>query len=403
MRNSTLQHSDMGNLNRATILNLIRENGPISRADLVKSTNLTGPTVSRIVQNLINEDLVSEVGIGESVGGRKPILLVFRPIGRIVMGIDVRPEMITGLICDLDGNIISEDKEDLDPKMSSNEVMEVIKDYAEELIRSSKIPRRSLAGIGVSIPGLVENYTNNIRFSPPSGWRNLSLKGPLSDHLGVPVMVGNTVEVLTLGEKFLGNKISKFTNNLVYLYVGSGIGAGVVVNGSFFRGSRFSGVELGHNTIDLHGPKCRCGNYGCFEALANNSALLQEVNRRLEETGELPVQSIDQVAQLINEGRKEAFAALQQMAVYLGVGVANIINTFNPDVIVLGGWPSYFEELVFPDIEHVAKTRSLEGMSEGVHLLSSQMGEKGVVLGAASLIIEGFLKGELPTSIKERM
>ncbi|GGD77895.1 ROK family transcriptional regulator [Paenibacillus nasutitermitis] len=403
MRKLTLQHSDLSKVNRATVLNLIRMNNQISRADIVKKTKLAGPSVSRIVQDLINEGLVGEKGVGESIGGRKPILLTFRPDGRMVMGMDIRPHLIHGIICNLDGDVVCEGDYPIHARMSPQEVIDSIIEHAEALLRKSKTARRDLAGIGLSIPGLVDHQTFKVRFSPPTGWRNLSLQQPLSDHFGVPVMVDNTVEVMTLAEKYMGSEASQMTNNLVFLYFGAGVGAGVINNGLLFRGSRYSGMEVGHTTIDLHGPQCRCGNYGCLEAMTSERAFLGKVNVHLANLNIDPVQTIAEVAALIEERKVDLQPVFQEMSVYLGVGIANMINLFNPDVIVLGGWPSELGQYVMDQAKQVGLSRSLEGMSEGVELLASSIGERSVILGAASLIIQMFFTGELASIVRERV
>ncbi|KIL38620.1 hypothetical protein SD70_25355 [Gordoniibacillus kamchatkensis] len=403
MKKITLQHSDLSKVNRATILNFIKTHKQMSRADLVKKTKLTGPSVSRIVQSLINEGLVSESGVGESIGGRKPILLTFRPEGRMVMGLDIRPQSIYGIICNLDGDIAYEGDLPLNMRMTADEVIESIIDLAESMLRKSKTSRRRLAGIGLSVPGLIDHQTQKVRFSPPMGWRNLSIQQPISEYFGVPVVVDNTVEVMTLAEKYMGSDVSQGTNNLVYLYFGPGIGAGIINNGTLFRGSRYTGMEFGHMTIDLHGPKCRCGNSGCLEAMASEKVLIDKVNRALADQDLPKVQTIEEVALLIKEQKVDLRPVLTEMATYLGVGIANMINLFNPDVVVLGGWPSALSAHIMEETRRVALNRSLEGMSEGVQMLTSQIGERSVVLGAASLIIQLFFKGELALNVQERM
>lgn len=403
MKNATYQTSDLGKANRATVLNLIKQHGTISRTDLVKKTKLAGPSVSRIVQSLIQEGLVDEIGVGQSIGGRKPILLKLRPSGRLAVGLDIRPQLVTGVVCDLDGAVVCEHRTPLAPGMSADEVVAKVIGHVGELLDKGHVDRKLLAGIGLSIPGLVDHHTNIVRFSPPAGWRNMSITEPLTRHFNVPVMIENTVEVMALAEKVMGGPASRDTEHLVFLYVGLGIGAGIIRDGTLFRGPRYSGVELGHTTIDLHGPRCRCGNYGCLEAVASQRALLDKANRRLQERGLPPVSSLEELRERAGDRSADLEAVFSEMATYLGVGVANIMNIFNPDVVVLGGWPSLFKDRVFEQIRHVAFSRSLEGMREGVAILPSETGEKSVVLGAASLIIQAFFNGELDFIQGKRM
>jgi predicted NBD/HSP70 family sugar kinase len=403
MKKMTLQHSDLSQVNRATVLNLIKTHRQISRAELVKKTKLAGPTVSRIVQALIQEGLVSENGVGESIGGRKPILLTFQPDGRRVVGLDIRPQFIRGIVCNLSGDIIEESETPLKPRVSAEEAVDAIIDHVNALLRKSKTSRRDLAGIGLSIPGLIDHHTRTVRFSPPTGWRNMSIRQPIADYFGVPVIVDNTVEVMTLAEKVMGGEQSQLTNNLIFLYFGAGIGAGIINNGALFRGARYSGMEFGHTTIDLNGPECRCGNYGCLEALASERVLLRKVNERLSEAGLPEVETVEQVAEIADRGDVDLGPVFTEMTTYLGVGIANMINLFNPDVIVLGGWPSVLSRHVLEPTRQIALRRSLEGMNEGVQMIPSTMGERSVVLGAASLVIQQFFKGELASIVRERM
>jgi|HigsolmetaAR203D_1030402.scaffolds.fasta_scaffold00390_28 predicted NBD/HSP70 family sugar kinase len=403
MKNTTYQTSDLGKANRAAVLNLIKQHGTISRAELVKKTKLAGPSVSRIVQSLIQEGLVDEIGVGRSIGGRKPILLTLRPYGRLAVGLDIRPQFVDGVVCGLDGSVVCEHRTPLEPGMSADDVVAKVIGHVRELLGKGNVDGKALAGIGLSIPGLVDQHTNIVRFSPPAGWRNMSVKKPLMRHFKVPVMIENTVEVMALAEKVMGEPASRDTEHLVYLYVGLGIGAGIIRDGTLFHGPRYSGVELGHTTIDLHGPRCRCGNYGCLEAVASQTALLDKANRHLQERGLPPVSTLEELRERVRDETAGLGAVFSEMATYLGVGVANIMNIFNPDVVVLGGWPSLFKDQVFEQIRHVALSRSLEGIREGVAILPSETGENSVVLGAASLIIQAFFNGELDSKNAKRM
>lgn len=403
MKRMTLQPSDLGQVNRAIVLSFIRHHKHISRVELAKKTKMAGPTISRIIQDLIAEGLVSEGGVGESIGGRRPILLNFRPEGRVIVGLDIRPQLVHGIVCNLDGDILFAEDAPMGGDMNADEIIDLLIKHAEGLLRKSKVDQRDLAGIGLSIPGLIDHYTQTIRYSPPIGWRNFPIRQPLSSHFGVPVLIGNTVEVMTLAEKYMGSETAQRSDHLAYLYFGPGVGAGLINNGTLFRGSRYSGLEFGHTTIDMNGPKCsRCGNYGCMEMFTSEKALIRKANEQLRAKGLPEIDSVGALARLQGADKQAIVPVLQEMALYIGIGIANMLNLFNPQTIVIGGWPCELADPVFEQARQIALGRCMEGMGEGLQLLASSMGERSVVLGAASLVIEKFFKGELPSMMRER-
>lgn len=353
-------------VNDLTVLNTIRRRGPISRIDIARLTNLTPPTVINIANKLLDANLILEYMIGESSGGRRPLLLKTNPGFAELIVVLIRSKNIEIYRTDAEAEIIQKVVHNIE-KSETNEILEWMLEAIEQCRSEANAP---VAAISVVVRGPVNSAAGISLYAPSIGWRNIPLKSIIEDKFQLPVFVENDVKAITRGIYY--HDLIKETSNVVILKVGHGIGAGIIINGELYRGMTNSAGEIGHTIIDVAGPVCSCGNYGCFEALASETALEASVTRAIKEgqrsiVSDLVQNDLEQVSaeaiyQAAAAGDELSIAVLKQVARYLGMGVANIFNIFNPEMVVIGGGleraQTYIEETILQTVEERAMGNS---------------------------------------------
>ncbi|XBP68107.1 xylose repressor [Bacillus velezensis] len=368
-------------VNQKLLLNEILKNAPISRAKLSEMTGLNKSTVSSQVNTLMKENLVFEIGQGQSSGGRRPVMLVFNRKAGYSVGIDVGVDYINGILTDLEGTIVLDQHHHLECGSS-----EITKDILIEMILHfiANMPQSpyGLIGIGICVPGLIDK-NQKIVFAPNSNWRDIDLKSFIQEKFNVPVFIENEANAGAYGEKVFG--AAKNHDNMIYASIGTGIGIGVIINNDLYRGvGGFSG-EMGHMTIDFNGPKCSCGNRGCWELYASEKALLTSL-----QTIEKKVSTQD-IIDLAHLNDIETLHALQNFGFYLGIGLTNILNTFNPQAIILRNSIIESHPMVLHSIKSEVSSRVYSHLDNSYELLPSILGKNAPALGMSSIVIDHFL------------
>ena len=385
--------------NRVTVLDFIRHNEPVSRRGISRDLEISPTTASTAVSDLINMNLIREIGQGVSTGGRRPILLEINPKGGTVISVDVASAFDRRIIragaLDLKSNILIEIKHE--HHIGSNETMlAAIRGIIHELIASPDVELQEAVAIGISVPGLVNAETGELVFT------NINVKqlrlGPLlTDEFQAPVLVQNSEDAAALGEYRFG--VGQGATSLVYLSIGAGVGAGFVVNGRIYQHGRTSAGEIGHITVQPDGPVCGCGNRGCLSALVSSEMLVQSVQTALEEghvvdTAVLNPDTLDihQIMAAAQTGEPLCQDVVTQASEWVGMTVANIINFLNPEVIVFGG--ELFEEntYFFSLVKQVARRRALPDYMNTVCLTQSSLGRRAGLQGVAVLALDTLLK-----------
>lgn len=368
-------------VNQKLLLKEILKNSPISRAKLSEMTGLNKSTVSSQVNTLMKENLVFEIGQGQSSGGRRPVLLVFNKKAGYSVGIDVGVDYINGILTDLEGTIVLDQHHHLEcssPEITKDILIEMIHHFIANMPQSPY----GLIGIGICVPGLIDK-NQKIVFAPNSNWRNIDLKPVIQEEFNVPVFIENEANAGAYGEKVFG--AAKNHDNMIYASIGTGIGIGVIINNDLYRGvSGFSG-EMGHMTIDFNGPKCSCGNRGCWELYASEKALLKSLQTKKKKVS---TQDIIDLAHLNDIG---TLHALQNFGFYLGIGLTNILNTFNPQAIILRNSIIESHPIVLNSIKSEVSSRVYSQLGNSYELLPSFLGKNAPALGMSSIVIDHFL------------
>jgi predicted NBD/HSP70 family sugar kinase len=371
-------------INKSTLLGLIRRHAPISRAELAKRTKLTRATVSALVEELIASHLVTETGIGESSGGRKPVLLEIDANAGYVIGFDVRTTDLLAIVANLRGEIVLRTHRPYHEPKDSDRVLSQIVAAAEDLKMKLPPSPLGLVGLGIGIPGIVEYPSGRVLFVPHFGWSRLDWKPRLEEHFHIPVTLDNEANLAALGELEAGAAVR--CTEMLYISVGSGIGAGFILNGEIFRGTCGYAGEVGHTTIHYNGKRCTCGNLGCWEMYASEKALADQVQLPYE-----PGVS-EQIFAKLRQGDTKALQAIREIGVWLGAGIGNMIYAFNPQMIVIGNSIARYEPWLDEIVEEAVKARFPFMTSYEVPIRYSALGEDAAARGAITLVILSWLE-----------
>src|SRR5690606_20395481 len=273
----------MKQFNQSTVLNVIRLKEPISRTDIAKLTKLTKPTVSSIVNELLEENLITEEEAANSTiaGGRKPIMLRINYSAYYIIGVYAAAEVIRVIMSTMDGKIVSDFSKRISHLPSKNEFMDIVFDNINKVLHHSHVKREEILGMGVAMHGLVDSDQGVAIFSPHLHLENIPIKQMLEKEFNLPVIIENDVRALAIAESWFGQ--GQGVSDFVCLSVGLGIGSGIYINNEIYRGPFNTGGEIGHTIVDVSGPKCQCGNFGCLEAYASETAIFEKVKRELDQ------------------------------------------------------------------------------------------------------------------------
>ena len=372
-------------INRSHVLNTIKTYGPIGRADIARQTGLSPATVTSISAKLISQDLVLEKSAGDSSGGRPPILLVINPKGGYVVGIKLTETHAVCALTDLEAMIIAKSS----MQLSGHEPVQVVEDLARmvlSFIREQKIAKKQLLGVGVGLAGIIDAEDGILRQSPIYGWDNVPLRDMLQSKLHIPVYIENDVNTLTLTERWFGH--GQGVDNFLTVTVGRGVGLGIVTNGQFYRGQNGGAGEFGHITINPQGPLCACGKHGCLEAYVGDPGLIRSAQEAAAQ-GELSatVQNLDELLELAQAGNVAAIRIFEQAGRILGLGIANLVNLFNPKKIIISGEGTREGDFLFIPMKESIQQNTMPGLFDPNTVQIAPWGDDAWARGAAGLVL----------------
>src|SRR2546421_1467703 len=379
-------------INRRIALNLIREHQPISRADLARRMNVTRGVASVLVQELIEQGLIYEGATGETARGRKPTFLHIRTQDRLVIAVDVRFSKTYLMLSDFSGRQLA-----LEIYDTIFTIPEFIKDLAARVRRMLKTRgvEGRCEGIGVAVPGMVDQRTGRILNAPALGWRDVEIRDKLAAMTNLPVQLENSARACSLAHMWLERDEAMATaQSFVYVNVSDGVGVGVVVNGELVRGHNHIAGEFGHMPLSLDGPRCLCGRTGCWEAYISNLATLaryfgHNLSRlhpnSLRDAGQSSFTVLDLIARARGDDAK-AIAAIESTARFLGLGLATVINVTNPDTIYLAGEITTAWDLMESIVREALVERALTKAAASTPLRVTATHEYPRLRGAMALI-----------------
>lgn len=388
-------------LNASLLLNTLRISSPQSRADLAKLTGLGRTTVSSLVDELLARGLVHEMGLQPSGGGRPGTRLGLNPGGGCAIGVELNTDFVLAVLTDFVAHVRWQRRVEFDT-LEPDRIISVAQDLiAEALDYNARTDALTPLGIGVGVLGLVQADTGELRLAPNLHWHNLPLQSIWHERYGIPVFVENQATAAALGEHYFG--AAKDYADTIFIDASVlGIGAGIVLNGKLFKGSQGFAGEAGHMVVDPNGPLCGCGNRGCWEAVLSSPAIAGRLRERIERGepsvavdlvgGDLDELTLETVHQAAVMGDAPAEAVLIEASRWMGYGLANLINIFNPQLVILGGALSQTLAPYLDEVRQAVRDRALAPPVEGVAIELSSLGSNACVMGTIAVVLDEILR-----------
>ena len=370
-------------INRQIVLNYVRDRSPISRAEIARQTDLHRSTVSVIVDNLLVDGTITEIGEGVSTGGRKPKLYKLRTGEPSAIGIDLTPRTTTIAVADLAGNILEKETFSTSP-----DVEFMTAQILDRVTRLTKSNGNAGLEIGLSVPGLVDSRTGEVFHIPYFDWRNWDICSKLELATGSRVTVENDANATALAELWFGHELVRKTDTFLMVLVGDGIGTGIIFDGQIYRGEKGAGGEFGHMIAGDDAPvECSCGSRECWEAYASEKAFAARYRSLLDrESMKQGSIEIGDLVELAINGEKHATEALQVTVKYLGNGISNLIVGLSPQVVVVSGRITKAWHIIADQLNRVTERNTLAGLPQPV-LMPSTLGANPTLKGAVGLIL----------------
>jgi len=375
--------------NKHAALDLIRFSGTgMSRTDLADRMGLTRAAVSLIVNDLIESGVIFEAESRSVPSGRPPIVLEINPERGLVGAIDMGATHMSIALADFTARIHQETNFPIDIKDGPEVCLAKADQNLQKLLEEQTLPISHLSAIGIGVPGPVITEAGMV-IAPPimPGWDRYPIRARLEKMWEHPVTLNNDAELGALGEWAYG--AGRGEKNIAYIKVGSGIGAGLILNQQIYGGTMGAAGEIGHLTIDENGPLCDCGNHGCLEAFAGGHAIAKQ-GQSLARSGkrtllaDIPVEKITayEVAEAAKQGDLYAQEILRKAGTHVGIAIAGLINLFNPSVVIIGGGVAQVGDIITAPIRQAVRERAMHASEQSVRITTGMLGRRSVLIGA---------------------
>lgn len=375
----------VGTSQAGDVFQLLRDGHARTRAELADITGLARSTVAARIEALAASGLIGPAGEAVSSGGRPPSRFAFQPTARVVLAVDVGATHVLIGLTDLSGKVLSELRESIDISTGPVAVLDAVLGHCQQLLAQSGRHERELAGIGIGLPGPVEHSTGKPA-SPPimPGWDGFDVPAYVQQSFKTNVLVDNDVNIMALGERAA---YWPDAENLLFIKVATGIGAGIISGGLLQRGADGTAGDIGHVRVPRGGDVlCRCGNYGCLEAMASGPAVAAGLT-----AGGVPAATGEDVLELARRGNLPAIQAMRQAGRDVGDVLASCVNLLNPSVIVIGGGLSSAGEYLMAGVREIVYQRSLPLATARLRIVQSMAAHHAGVLGASRMVIDHVL------------
>ncbi len=375
--------------NKKIVFQIIRSESPISRADIARTTKMSPTTISRIVQELIDQGFVKEMELQSmSTPGRRAILLELDQTSVLTVGIELDKSSFKIGIVDFEGRIIHIRNFKREAGISPDESMVQISQELQTIIEQQKIDSNKIIGIGIGIPGLVNLENGVVILSAQLGWNDIDVVAKMKVLTGFEVAIDNELKVKALAEYSYGGV--KGTTRTAIIGFGSGVGSALVIDGKIYRGDTNSAGEIGHTIVDPNGVQCECGKVGCLQTYIAENSLIIEANKVT------PISSLDELFEKHQEGQLWANTIIDRAIAYIGITIANVISVYNPGTVVVSG--NLVEK--YAEIRSTIEQNELQKyvwkpLQNSYRLVVSSLGSNGVVIGASLLAQNEFLNIEI--------
>ncbi|MFS0840713.1 ROK family protein [Paenibacillus sp. 1P03SA] len=361
--------------NRLTVFEIIKHQQPISRASIAKQTGMSPTTVSRIVADLTEEGYLLESEQVSAGLGRKSTLLEMVDAAVLSVGVELDRHQVNIGIVNLQGNVVAMSQYPRSVEESPEVTLERVGAEIDQLTKSNEIDCERIIGVGVGLPGIIDNDTGEVVFSVQLGWRNVRLAERLKEITGYDVAVDNELKAKALAEHMKGAAIG--SQRTVLLGFGNGVGSAFIMEGEIYRGRTNSAGEIGHTTIDPNGMLCDCGKAGCLQTYINIKSLLSEANKIR------PVRSIEDLFEAKKAGERWALHLIERALMYMAITINNVVCMYNPDSVILSGeLTDKFPEILDEVVDLCYSKYVWEPLRGAFRILKSELHEQGVVIGS---------------------
>lgn len=375
--------------NKHAALDLIRfSRSGMSRTDLADRMGLTRAAVSLIVNDLLESKIVLEAESRSAPSGRPPIVLEINPVCGLVGAIDMGATHMSIALADFTARIHHESEFPFDIKDGPEVCLAKADQNLKNMLERQGLSVSDLSAIGIGVPGPVITEAGMV-VAPPimPGWDRYPIRASVEKDWKRPVTLNNDAELGALGEWAYG--AGRGEKNIAYIKVGSGVGAGLILNKQIYGGTMGAAGEIGHITIDENGPLCDCGNHGCLEAFAGGHAIAKQ-GQLLAKSGkrtllaDMQVDKITalEVAEAARRGDLHAQEILRRAGTHIGIAIAGLINLFNPSVVIIGGGVSQVGDILTVPIRQAVRERAMRASEQSVRITTGMLGHRSVLIGA---------------------
>ncbi|WP_156337247.1 ROK family transcriptional regulator [Paenibacillus dakarensis] len=382
--------------NRTMVLNKIRTEGPISRIELAKSNHISPSTVASAVQELIKEGYVSEIGTGISSGGRKPVLLKFNPNHQYLFAVAVTNSLVILAQMNLEGSVHRKSTHPISG-LQGDALVDLLLELMDSFIGEPDDPHRCI-GISVTVPGIVDDKQGIVYYNSKLRMSNVPLKQMLEDRYGLKTWLENDMNAVVLAERRFGNYPY---SDLIYISIGDGLGSGILINDRIMRGVHGGAGEFGHTSVTLNGIRCECGNVGCLDSYISWIAVYSRILTAIT-TGRPTVISkliggdygkiVPAVyLEALRQGDRLAQGINEEVAEYLGAGIVNLINLFNPRALILGGEMAIGNAELLSKVQAYIEKHAMMIVKDELVFGQSSLGEHDKLMGAAAILLQDVL------------
>jgi len=392
---------DVQEMNRSLLIKLLRSNNVWTRAKLAKATGLKRATISNIINDFLDWGLVIETGILYGEKNRRSIGISFNSDKYRVIGIRLSRNFFSIGFFDLAGVEYSYKLEKIDALAGPDIVLKKIIKEVANLIEKNR-QQNKVIGIGIAIPGPYFRNEGRIALMTEfPGWDKISIKNKLKKAFNIPVYFEHDANAAAIAEWWYGTH-SRESGTLIFIFVTEGVGSGIVIDGNLYRGNLGIAGEIGHATVKADGPKCECGNNGCLEYYCSTIALLRKVKNELINYPDSILNkdySLNSIFSAFDSGDELANKVIKEFSKFLGYGIVNVVNSFNPDTIIIGGEIIQGGSKLLEILKNAVKEHLLPEIYNNTILEFSSLESDEVVLGASLIAINKVLQN--PSLVKE--
>jgi predicted NBD/HSP70 family sugar kinase len=382
----------MASLSVLNILRTIKERGTISRTDLQHTTGLSWGTITNTTRDLLNRNLIREEGAQSTKAGRKPVRLAINPLSHSLIGIDLSPGVVRCQVSNLAGETLAYEEFRFELSDPPESVLERACQMAQRMLELPIISSRQCLGIGVAVPGYLDAERGVLRFSTRlPRWQNVAVRQYLQERLSPAVRLERDPNCLALAERWFGG--AGQADDVLCVNLGESVGMGILAGGEVFRGSQQMAGEFGHMTVDPNGAACACGDRGCVAAYASIPAVREFVRSQPENVSpKLAAHlanggaSIFDIIAAAKDDDKASQAAFERLGRHLGIGIANLIDLLNPDLVVLAGPLTEAQEHFLPALSEELQRHT--GAHATRRVVISQLGERAMATGACGIVLQ---------------